>query len=108
MKKRFFIAISAIVALSTFTEAQVSNAKNRALNAHVSVTGDADLSTFFQANNLIDGIKGVEGSGEWAIKSRMAFWGERDYPTIKLSWHKVQTIGKLVFYDRPSLNLHGC
>ena len=106
MTKQILIIIFGIVAFSSFATAQVSKEENLARKAHVSVTGGEEVSPSFQANNLIDGIKGVDGQGEWAIKSHIYFWGDRDYPSLKMSWDKEQIVGKLIFYDRPALNQH--
>ena len=106
MIKQIMIIIFAIVAFTAISTAQVTKEENLARTAYISVTDGEDAGPSYQPNHLIDGIKGVDGQGEWAIKTHIYFWGDRDYPTIKMSWDKVQTIGKLVFYDRPALNQH--
>ncbi len=57
-------------------------------------------------SNLFDGIKQVDGTGEWIGGSPNAWYGWISYPTLQLKWETPQKINKVVLYDRPTLEEH--
>ncbi|WP_214227879.1 GH92 family glycosyl hydrolase [Pedobacter sp. B4-66] len=74
---------------------------NIAPNAKVSVS--TTYSADFSAQNVIDGVIGVNGKGEWACMGSTAFWGYVRYPWIQLDWTDNVKIDRIVLYDRPDL-----
>lgn len=99
MYKRFFIAAIALCsALELF-------AGPFSIAGKASVSASSERGVEQSASNVIDGIIGVDGKGEWVSKAR-----RRDYPWIRLDWNEPQSINRIVLYDRASLNdnLQGC
>lgn len=70
------------------------------------VSASTTLSSNFNAANVIDGIIGVNGKGEWACKGVSTDWGYVRFPWIKLDWQEPQTINKILLFDRPNMNDH--
>ena len=51
---------------------------------------------------VVDGIIGVDGVGEWACQGETVFWGYIKYPWIRIDWQKKYSIDRIILYDRPS------
>jgi hypothetical protein len=73
---------------------------------NIAVKADVTASTILNrehaAENVIDGIIGIGGKGEWACEGITTSWGHIRLPWIKLQWQKPQVINRVVLYDRPS------
>jgi putative alpha-1,2-mannosidase len=89
--------------VNTANPASVANSTNLAPLAKLEAGGE-------HVEMLTDGIKGVDGKGEWVTKSHNNFWGGIVYPKVKLKWAQPRTVNKVVIYDRPSMadHLGGC
>ncbi|NQX40862.1 alpha-1,2-mannosidase, putative [Pedobacter steynii] len=74
---------------------------NIASTAKISVS--TTLSNDFSAQNVTDGIIGINGKGEWACKGQTAHWGYVRFPWIQLDWEDNVMIDRIVLYDRPGL-----
>lgn len=68
---------------------------NVAPNSAVSVS--SVFSADYVGTKAVDGIIGVNGSGEWASS------GEQN-PWIRLTWPSAQTVDTIRLYDRPNLS----
>lgn len=53
-----------------------------------------------QASAVADGVIGIPGKGDWASVTEEWFWGESEFPWLKLEWDEPVTVGRLVLYDR--------
>lgn len=53
-----------------------------------------------------DGLARIEGRGEWASDAREYFWGEIDFPWVRLDWDAPVEIDKVVLYDRATQASH--
>lgn len=62
------------------------------------VTASSAYSAEFIANNVKDGIKGNNGTGEWASK------GQGPGAWVQLSWSSEVEVSKIILYDRPNEN----
>jgi len=56
--------------------------------------------------SAVDGIKQLNGTGEWIGGSPNAWYGWINYPSLELKWKTPQKINKVVIYDRPTLAEH--
>jgi hypothetical protein len=67
------------------------------------VTASSEITARYAMENVIDGITGITGTGEWSSKY------ERN-PWVQLNWESEQTIDKIVLHDRPNPISHtpGC
>lgn len=90
--------------ISLFGLQTMAGPSNIALFAKASAS--AELNKNYSANNVIDGLIRISGKGEWASDSKVNFWGGINYPWIQLDWGEKQLIDKIVFYDRPTLEVH--
>jgi predicted alpha-1,2-mannosidase len=54
------------------------------------------------ASNIVDGIIRIDGIGEWVSNGDYKVWGFYELPWIKLEWATVQSIDKIILFDRPS------
>lgn len=54
----------------------------------------------YSASAAIDGIARINGVGEWASDVKETFWGEIDFPRIRLDWEKPVEIDRILLYDR--------
>lgn len=70
------------------------------------ITASTELNKNFKAENIIDGIIGLNGKNEWACEGQKTYWGYIRHPWIQLDWETKVGINKIVFYDRPSANEH--
>ncbi|WP_405682353.1 alkaline phosphatase family protein [Streptomyces sp. NBC_01238] len=66
---------------------------NLAMSA--SATASSSYSSRYLPSNAIDGVRGMNGSGEWASSGELNPW-------IRLDWTSTQTIGRIIFFDRPN------
>ena len=49
-----------------------------------------------------DGKARIKGSGDWLSDAKEMFWGETDYPWVRLDWERPIEIDKVVIYDQIS------
>lgn len=59
-----------------------------------------------EARNVADGIIRIDGRGEWISDVKEQFWGEADYPSLRMEWPQEVTINKVILYDRPTEASH--
>jgi len=64
------------------------------LATSATVTASSVYSSQYAATNVIDGIVGQQGTGEWASNSEANPW-------IQLAWSSSHIVNKIVLYDRP-------
>ncbi len=62
------------------------------------------------AQNIADGIARVDNQGCWVSQSHETFWGEIDYPWIKLEWSEPHALESVLIYDlpNPKSNIASC
>lgn len=78
---------------------------NIAPKAKVSVS--TILNENCKAENIVDGIIGIPGQGEWVCQGvANQKWGTIRLPWVQLIWAKPQVINRIVLYDRPAQNEH--
>lgn len=53
-----------------------------------------------------DGVTRIEGKGEWVSDVRETFWGEIDFPWVRLDWEKPVKLDRLLLFDRVSETSH--
>jgi len=70
------------------------------------VTASTTRYEKFKPSNVIDGIIGVDGKGEWACEGVTTDWGYVRFPWIQMDWDQPQAINKIILFDRPSLDEH--
>lgn len=70
------------------------------------VTASSSINNDFGPANIMDGIIGVPGRGEWACQGDTTDWGYIRFPWIQLTWAEPQAINRIVLFDRPSLKDH--
>lgn len=58
------------------------------------------------ASGINDGIARIKGKGEWVSDVRETFWGEIDFPWVRLDWEKTVKIDRLLLFDRVSDSAH--
>lgn len=58
------------------------------------------------ASEINDGIARIENKGEWVSDARETFWGEIDFPWIRLDWEKTVTVDRVLLFDRVAANSH--
>ena len=105
MCKQFYLTIIFLPFLCLFIAPKVAaNADNIAPLA--TVTTSSHLTVATGSSNVIDGIIGVDGMGEWVCEGETVFWGYIRYPWIQFDWQKEMTIEKILIYDRASLSEH--
>lgn len=96
---------SFLSALAVVTSALTANADtfNIAPMARASASSCAEGSS---ASAVNDGIARIKGKGEWNSGVKETFWGEIDFPWVRLDWDKEVEIDKVVLYDRIDPNAH--
>lgn len=52
------------------------------------------------ASEINDGIVRIEDKGEWVSDVRETFWGEIDFPWVRLDWEKPVAVDRVLLYDR--------
>lgn len=77
---------------------------NIAHQARASASSSIDAE--HDAAKAIDQVIRIPGKGEWVSKSTTTFWGQIDYPWIKLDWEQPVNINKVILYDRPVEEAH--
>ena len=82
----------------------ISGAYNIAPEA--TVTSSTIQSADYDHKNVVDGIIGVDGMGEWACEGASIFWGYIRYPWIQLDWDQEVSINRVVLYDRATQKEH--
>ncbi len=70
------------------------------------VTASSIWSENFSATHIADDYIHMEDYGQWASESGITFWGEIDFPWVKLEWDKTRAINKVILFDRPELHSH--
>lgn len=60
----------------------------------------------YEACGINDGIVRIEGLGEWASNVRETFWGEIDFPWVRLDWNNPVEIDRIVLYNRVGCKSH--
>lgn len=58
------------------------------------------------ATGINDGVVRILDRGEWVSDAREMFWGEIDFPWVRLDWEKPVKIDRLLLYDRVSDRAH--
>ncbi|MEO5650389.1 MAG: GH92 family glycosyl hydrolase [Ginsengibacter sp.] len=99
-KRNFFFGFIAVL----FCNLLIAGPNNIAPQANVSAS--SSLNNAYSPKNVIDGIIGIEDSGEWACKGITTDWGYIRFPWIQLDWQKPHVINRMVLYDRPSAGEH--
>ena len=77
---------------------------NIAGKARVSASSSVDEA--HDASKVVDRLIRIPDRGEWASKSTETFWGQIDYPWIRLDWERPVSIDRIVLYDRPDMKSH--
>lgn len=54
----------------------------------------------YDASGVNDGMARIDGRGEWASDAKETFWGEIDFPSVRLDWDKPVEIDRILLYDR--------
>ncbi|MGQ8336855.1 GH92 family glycosyl hydrolase [Sunxiuqinia sp. A32] len=100
MQKQILLILISIVYCSDV----LAGPNNIAPNAKV--TSSTMLNEKFASKNIVDGIIGVDGKGEWACEGVSTSWGYIRFPWVQLEWDNTQEIDKIVLYDRSSKQEH--
>jgi predicted alpha-1,2-mannosidase len=78
--------------------------RNVARDAHVTASSFVDMQ--HQPQNVADGIIRICGKGSWRSTSKVTFWGEINYPWIRLDWDRPVTVSRVILYGLPEGNSH--
>jgi predicted alpha-1,2-mannosidase len=70
------------------------------------ISASTTLNESFKADNVIDGLIGIQNKGEWACEGVTTDWGYVRFPWIQLDWEQPQAINKILLYDRASAAEH--
>lgn len=76
---------------------------NIAPAAHISASSEQVGKS---ARAITDGVIGIENKGEWTSDAVEMFWGETDFPWVKLEWDAPVTVNEVVLYDRAGASSH--
>ena len=76
---------------------------NIAPAAHLTASSALDG---FPVENITDGAARVMDAREWRSASTQTFWGQIDYPELTLRWDSLQSVNRIVLYDRPTPDSH--
>ena len=98
MRHLFLTILSAALAFPAF-----ATGDNIAPNAKVEVSSEIEG---YEGNKTIDGKGRLFDQGEWRSKGSVNFYGQIDYPWIKLDWEREESINEVLLYDRPSPDSH--
>ncbi|WEK34230.1 MAG: GH92 family glycosyl hydrolase [Candidatus Pseudobacter hemicellulosilyticus] len=98
---KYLIVSCLLVLLAGWTNKTLAGPGNIAPQA--TVTASTELNSRYAAANVIDGIIGIPGKGEWACEGVTTDWGYIRFPWIQLQWATPQVINRVVLYDRPNL-----
>src|SRR5690606_12998581 len=91
--------IAALV-IFTISFSLIGQSQNVAKDAKISASSILNEET--SADNVVDGIIGVDGLGEWVCKGVRTSWGYIELPWIQMNWDSPQKINRIVVYDRPT------
>lgn len=58
------------------------------------------------ASYVNDGMARIVGRGEWVSGVEETFWGEIDFPWVRLDWDKPVEIDRILLYDRAGATAH--
>ena len=98
MRHLFLTILSAALAFPAF-----ATGDNIAPSAKVEVSSEIEG---YEGNKAIDGKGRLFDQGEWRSKGSVNFYGQIDYPWIKLNWEQEESINEVLLYDRPSPDSH--
>lgn len=101
--RRFLISTLAALSFSTPALCTGTLTGNIAPFAKASASSSAEGSS---PSGINDGIIRIENKGEWVSDAREMFWGEIDFPWVRLDWEKPVKIRKILIYDRVSEKSH--
>ncbi len=101
MKKEGLLLVAASLIFAAIAKAGPDNIATSAV-----VTASTVLNDHYKAENIIDGIIGINGKGEWACEGVTTDWGYLRFPWIQLEWKEPQTVNKIVLFDRQALEEH--
>ncbi len=104
MKSRDFNFLGLLIAFLAGCLPTFAGTDNIAPKAKV--TASTELNKNFKADNVIDGIIGLDGKNEWVCEGAKTYWGYIRHPWIQLDWGTKVGINKIVIYDRPSIEEH--
>lgn len=82
------------------------NASTKNIATKAKVFSSTTLNEQYSVTNLTDGLIGIVDKGEWVCEGVTTSWGSIRFPWIKLEWSSLQSIDKIVLYDRSALNEH--
>jgi predicted alpha-1,2-mannosidase len=91
------VALSCLLIVSLHAVAGTDN-----IAIHAKVSASTTLNVNYKADNVKDGLIGIENKGEWACEGVTTDWGYVRFPWIQLDWAQPQAINKIILYDRPS------
>ncbi len=60
----------------------------------------------YEASMANDGLIRINNRGEWRSSAKEMFWGEIDFPWIRLDWDETKNIEKVLIYDASSPTSH--
>ena len=69
-------------------------------------SASSSLNDEFLPDKVKDGKIRILNRNEWVSNSTMTFWGQIDYPWIRLDWESPRNINKVILYDRPTEASH--
>jgi len=98
---KYFIRLKLFLFLTACFAKAIAGTSNIAPQAKV--TASTELNQQYAAINVIDGMIGIDGMGEWACDGDTTDWGYVRLPWIQLDWTQSQWVNKVVLYDRPTL-----
>lgn len=98
--KRYLLFLISIL----LVEVLMAGPGNIAPQATVTVSTSRDGHSL--GANVTDGRIGIDGIGEWACEGVTTDWGYVRFPWIQLEWNTMQTVNRIVLYDRASLKEH--
>lgn len=99
MRKFLFLLLS----VASLTAAAATHTLNIAPMARATASSETDGCG---AAGVNDGLARIEGRGEWASDAKEMFWGEIDFPWVRLDWERPVEIDKVVIYDRAVADSH--
>lgn len=60
----------------------------------------------YSASAINDGVARIHGRGEWASDVKETFWGEIDFPWVRLDWDNPVEVDRVLIYDRMCRRSH--
>lgn len=98
--KKVLTIISVLVSLCCHGSVTTMNV---APKAHVSASS---FTAGHSPSGINDGMARVVGKGDWLSEAKETFWGEIDFPWIRLDWDSPIDVDKVVIYDQISSEAH--